>query len=88
MKVYLLLAHPDTNSFNGHIADAIEVDLLSAGDQVIIADLDQSLPSSGSSQQGGGLTGGLTGGGLTGGGFTGGGGFPGGGGGFAPPGGR
>lgn len=34
MKVYLLLAHPNINSFNGCIADAIEAALLSAGYQV------------------------------------------------------
>lgn len=34
MKIYLLLAHPDINSFNGQIADTIEEAMRSAGHQV------------------------------------------------------
>lgn len=34
MKIYLLLAHPDINSFNGQIADAIEAAMKRAGHPV------------------------------------------------------
>lgn len=34
MNIYILLAHPDKNSFNGRLADAYEQKVLLAGHQV------------------------------------------------------